>query len=426
VKDWNRLKSVLNSRASSRGANIALTALFFAVLGYFVLFYSIEVVAPGRGITVIEGSDVVIKAPERAYVKTLYVSQTDFIQEGEPLLSYRNIEDEYLLEKTNKGLKKDRAKKARIEQEVCFLYSNIFEDAVSQYVPEFEDCEVEGAQIGEGSNYVYQFYNDYKQEQQYLVKSSLQTVKRKEELFNKRENMFKKRRALAKGGAETVRFYDLEAEISDLNSEVISLDLIEMENQKKLKDKLIVFKMRRAERALELRRELENVETEIIEKSHQAGLLSEKKKLSVIYSPITGSVLKMIDGITENTYIEEGAELFVLKKEGVSTQIKAKFDSRYRAHLRTNAPVKIKITSPGQNYFFNGFIRDVSSDSLEQQEGDPASGRFYEATIRPDKAFLNAALSLGIDVEVYVVTDKATVFDYILSVLPTYSKLEVW
>jgi biotin carboxyl carrier protein len=402
-----------------------LSTLCFVFLG-FVLFYNIEVVAPGRGITVIKGSDVVIKSPESAYVKTLFVSQAEFVNKGDPLLTYRNLDDEYLLEKTKESLDKNVARKRIMEQEMCFFYSSIFADATPDYLPKLTDCDARQLKVSQGGQYVYQFYKDYTQEKIFFSNSSLERVKRKKELLQKRSILYKKRNALSKGGAETVRFYDLQSEISDLNGEVISYGLIALENEKKLEDKLSLFKMKRAERALELKQEYENIENKILEESHQVELLSEKKKLSIINSPVTGNVLRMMEGVSVDTFIEEGAELFVLKKEGVSTQIKAKFDSRYRAHLYPNAKVKIKITSPGKNYFFLGKIKNVSSDSLEKEDNNPAAGRYYEATILPEERFLDAEINLGIDTEVFVISKRATIFDYILSVFPSYTKLEVW
>jgi hypothetical protein len=88
--------------------------------------------------------------------------------------------------------------------------------------------------------------------------------------------------------------------------------------------------------------------------------------------------------------------------------------------------VKIKITAPGENYLFEGVIKDVSSDSLEKEDNNSAAGRFYEVLVGPGEAFLDARINLGIEVEVYVVSDRATMFDYIISVFPSQSKLEVW
>ena len=63
---------------------------------------------------------------------------------------------------------------------------------------------------------------------------------------------------------------------------------------------------------------------------------------------------------------------------------------------------------------------------MEKEKNNPTAGRYYEVTIVPEKRFLDAEISLGIEVEVYVVSENATVFEYVLSVIPSRLKLEVW
>jgi hypothetical protein len=405
---------------------ILFSGIFFLSIILFISIYPIEVVAPGQGITIIKESDVVIKAPVSAYVKSLYVSQSDMIMSGEALLRYRNIEDEYLLAKTQKILVKDLKREQNILKELCFLYSDIFPNEVIDYATISVDCNYGEVGVSEGGRYVLQFYEDYKQEKSFFLTSSLQSIKRKEELLKKRTILFKKRSALLKAAAGTLRFYDLDVELSDLANQVISYDLIELENRKKMDDKLILFKMKRAERALNLKIEHQKVEDNLLEKNHQLILLTEKKQLSVIHSPISGSVLSMMEGVSVNTFIEKGSNLFVLKKAGTSKEIKAKFNTRYRKYLRVGSKVKIKITAPGINYFFSGVIQDTSSDSLENKKGDASSGRYYEVTILPEQRFIETSLSLGLEVKVFVVSDETTVLDYILSVIPSQIKFEVW
>lgn len=416
---------ILNIKQMFSG-RVLLSCAFFCSVILFIAFYPIEVVAPGQGITIIKESDVVIKAPESAYVKSLFVSQSDLVMSGGALLSYRNLDDEYLLAKTQQSLIQDLNKEQDMLQELCFLYSEAFPDKLADYVSVSGDCSYGKTGVSEGGRYVSQFYEDYKQEKNFLLKSSLQGIKRKEELLKKRVVLYKKRNALLKGAAGTLRFYDLDVELSNLANEVTAHDLIGLENRKKMDDKLILFSMKRAERALGIKREHEKITDNILEKSHQLMLLLEKKQLSVIYSPIPGSVLSMMEGVSEDTFIEKGSDLFVLKKEGGSKEIKAKFDTRYRSYLAVGSEVKIKITAPGVNYYFSGLIQDTSSDSLEHKKGDASSGRYYEVTILPEQRFIETSLSLGLEVQVFVVSDKTTVLDYILSVVPSQLKFEVW
>ncbi len=151
-----------------RGVGFLFLIYFSVVLLEFVFSYKIEVVAPGRGITVMKGSDVVIKSPESAYVKELFVSQTEFVDKGAPLLTYRNLDDEYLLEKTRQSLVKDLQRKKSMEEEICFLYSSVFIDGASDYTTPFDNCSGEYLKLGEGGQYVYQFYDDYQQEKEFF------------------------------------------------------------------------------------------------------------------------------------------------------------------------------------------------------------------------------------------------------------------
>lgn len=399
---------------------------FFIVISYFIFYFQIELVAQGRGITSIKNSDVVIKLPESAYIKSIYVSQSEPIKKGDPLITYRNIDDEYLLKKTEEILEKTIRLRKEIEDEMCYLFSSVFSDAPKSEIPIAVECKEKGIGFSAGAKYVSQFYDDYQKEKKYYLNSANERLKQKQNLYGKLEVLQKKQKALSKGGAETVRFYDLEAETSDLNAQIISHGLLELEHEKKLNDKLVVFTMKRAERVLTLKQEAEALQTEIIEKTNQADLWREKKKLSVINSPISGNVLSMMDGIAPNIYLEKGVELFVLKKEGVSKEVKARFDSRYRAHINVGSKVKIKITAPGTNYLFSGVIVDVSSDSLQNEKNSMNGGRHYEATVVPDQDFLDSSIDLGLDVEVFAISERATIFDYIMSVIPLYSKLEVW
>jgi multidrug resistance efflux pump len=428
AKNQSTSKSMLWGRGLQleRVIRWGVSCVFILLVSYFIFFYQIELVAQGRGITTIKNSDVVIKLPESAYIKSIHVSQSAFIKKGDPLITYRNIDDEYLLKKTEEILEKSLRQKKENEDEICYLFSDVFADAPKGEIPVSVECQEKALGFSAGSKYISQFYNDYKKEKSYYLNSANERLKQKQNLYSKLEILQKKQKALSRGGAETVRFYDLEAEINDLNAQIISHDLLELEHKKKLNDKLVAFTLKRAERVLSLKQESESLQTDIIEKTNQADLWREKKQLSVIHSPITGSVLNMMDGISPNIYLDKGVELFVLKKEGVSKEVKARFDSRYRAHINTGSKVKIKISAPGANYLFSGEIVEISSDSLQNEKSNFNSGRYYEVTVLPDQEFINSSIDLGLDVDVFAISERATVFDYIMSVIPLYSKLEVW
>lgn len=394
------------------------------VVLYILLLKEVEVVAPGTGLTGIKESNVALKAPSSSYIVDLLASQGDQIEEGQPLLRYRNLVDEYQLEQITEELSQDRTLLSEYESERCFLISSRFSEFKISHLN--YGCSEEAPVAGAGGLYILSFYQDYLQEQKFLVKLAIERKKKASELVNKRGVLTKKKDALRRGKGATISFYDLENELIDLNNELVSFKIAELEAKKKLTDKQMVFQMRRAERLLTLNEQISSLQSQIIEKNYQQQLLAEKKKKSVIRSPIEGSILELTEGLSIGTFVQEAAPLFILKKEGASQEVVAKFDSRYRHFLSIGRQVKLKINSPGFNEIFNGTIAELSSDSITYDQQDKNGKRYYRATIKPDQQFLDLSLNLGIDVQVFVVNDNINVLEFILSVLPNDIKFEVW
>lgn len=405
---------------------ILVIFLLFSFFTWLAAFNKIEVVAPGKGITSITQSDVVIKAPTSAYVVSIGASQGETVVPGKSMLVYRNLEDEYRLKQLKESLISDQQNYKAFKSERCFLNSSVFEDAIKEQKHYDVECPNLSYKGGAGGFYILQYYEDYLLEKSYFNEVSLERQKRMDQLLNKQKILLKKRKALKRGQGATIRFYDLESEISDLQNELVAFDIGGLENEKQVSDKFSTFELRRSERLLTIEEKLEKLDSEIIDKKHQLGLLNEKTELSVIRSPVTGTVLKMTDGLSRGTYIEEASPLFVLKKEGASQNVLAKFDTRYRHFLKVGRFVNLKIDSVGYNKVFKGVITEISSDAIDHEDQAKAGQRYYRVNIKPEKDFVDQSLNLGIDVSVTVVTDQITPLEYIASVFPNTIKFNVW
>ena len=250
--------------------------------------------------------------------------------------------------------------------------------------------------------------------------------RRQEELLNKKEVLSKKRSILIRGGGETLRLYDLDTELTDLNSEIISFEISKIDTQKKLNDKFMTFQLRRSERMMSLDDKIRELSSDIVQKKYQKELLEEKKKNAIMRSPVDGSVLELTEGISIGTFVQEGTPIYTLKKQGASQEVVAKFDSRYRYFLQLDRQVKIMTNSTGFSKVFTGTIQDISSDSLPYEPGQENSKRYYRVTITPNQQFLDLQLNLGIDVNVMVVENEITAFQYMLSVIPDVFNFKVW
>lgn len=393
-------------------------------VAYVLLLKEIEVVAPGTGLTGIKQSNVSVKAPISSYIVDLEVAQGDEVEKGQALLKYRNLEDEYRLKQTREELEFNQKLLSIYKNERCFLTGPRFSSVTKEKAA--SDCSGKETLSNAGGLYILSFYEDYLQEQKYILDVEKERFRKEKELLNKEEILTKKKTALRRGKGATISFYDVDAELSNVKTEVINFQISSIDSRKKLNDKLMIFQMRRSERLLTLEEQIDKIQPLITQAKYTKNLLEEKQQKSVIRSPIDGSVLELTEGLSTDTFIQEATPLFVLKKKGASQQVEAKFDSRYRHFLSLGRKVRLKINSPGFNEIFNGTITDLSSDSISYEDQSHAGERYYRVTIQPDEEFLALSLDLGMDVQVFVVNDNVSVLEFILSVLPDDIKFEVW
>lgn len=403
---------------------LIIFALVFLVVIYILFFKEVEVVAPGTGLTGIKQSNVSVKAPTSSYIVELMAAQGDEVKKGQPLLKFRNLDDEYRLQQITEELGENKKLLDIYYNERCFLTGPRFAEVTKESLA--QDCEGHVPLAGAGGLYILSFYEDYLQEQQYILNVEQERQRKQKELLNKEEILTKKKAALRRGKGATVSFYDVDTELSNVKTEVINFQISSIDAQKKLNDKLMVFQMRRSERLLTLDEQIDKIKPLITQEKYSKQLLEEKKLKSVIRSPIDGSILQLTEGLSTGTFIQEASPLFVLKKKGASQQVEAKFDSRYRHFLSIGRKVRLKINSPGFNEIFNGTITELSSDSISYEDQGHMGKRYYRVTIQPDEEFLALSLDLGMDVQVFVVNDKVSVLEFILSVLPNKTRFEVW
>ncbi|TYL48407.1 HlyD family efflux transporter periplasmic adaptor subunit [Marinomonas sp. IMCC 4694] len=406
------------------------TVVVFVILifVYMIFFRKIEVVAPGQGLTGIHESNVSLKSPSNSYVVNMFASVGDDVKKGQKLLEFRNLQDEYQLQEVSESLVLDKLLLEQYQEEKCFLTSDVFNQGNNAEDTAFNSqyCDESNNAIGSGGQYILNFYQDYLQEQRYILQLEKEKKRHKEELLNKKEVLGKKRNILIRGGGETLRLFDMDAELSDLNSDIISFDISKLDTQKNLNDKFMTFQLRRSERALTLDEKINELSADIIQKKYQQELLQEKKENAMIRSPLEGSVLDLTEGIAIGTFIQEGNPIYTLKKSGASQEVVAKFESRYRYFLEIGRDVKVMTNSTGFSKAFTGVIKDISSDSLPYEPGQENSKRYYRVAIEPDEAFLKLKLNLGIDVNVMVVESEITAFEYMLSVIPDVFNFKVW
>lgn len=398
--------------------------IILTIIVLFALFKEIEVVVTGKGQTIINESDVIIKSPISGFIESVYVSQGQTVSTNQPLLLLKNIEEDYQYKQLTDKLEFKTRQREEAIRETCFLVDKdtfSLTDPVSFFS---QSCTNITLKPTAGVIYIKQFYEDYLLELDYKNQVKDLNTLLKEEFETKKSSLIKQRNALQRGRAETVRFYDLEVSISDLNSEITRFNIGLKDLDKRISDKKHYFEMRRSERILALEERLQNLDEEILDIQGRKSYLERKKEVSKIRSPIDGNILKRSENVSEGVYIEQGSILMTLKKAGFSREVEARFDTKYRHFLSVGMPVKLKITSPGYLEVFNGTILEISSDAISDET--EANVKYYRVIVKPDERFDKLSLDLGIDVEVYIIEDKVTPMIYILSVIPSFNKISVW
>jgi multidrug efflux pump subunit AcrA (membrane-fusion protein) len=339
-------------------------------------------------------------------------------------MKLNNIDEEYQYKQLVEKLAFKLKQRDEAIQEGCFLSSREtfgLSDAMTFFS---YSCENMTTSFTAGGIYIQQFYEDYLLELDYRNQVKDLNLGLLEEFKNKKTSLIKQRDALQRGRAETVRFYDLEVSISDLNSEITRFNISLKDLDKKIRDKKLFFEMRRSERILALEERLQTLDDEILDINGRIMYLERKQEITTLRSPVNGNILNRSENVSEGVYVEQGSVLMTLKKEGFSREVEARFDTKYRHFLSVGLPVKLKITAPGYLELFNGVVLDISADAITDEQDKNI--KYYRVTIQPDERFNQLSLDLGIDVEVYIVEDKVTPMTYILSVIPSFNKISVW
>lgn len=401
---------------------LAAVVLFGILL--FAFFKEIEVVVIGKGLTVINESDVILKSPFGGFIDEVLVSQGQAIAVDQPLLRVMQVEEESQYEQLLERLKFKENQRTAYLQEGCFLTnptSFVLADSATFFS---YDCSQATSEFSAGSLYIKQFYEDFLQELDYRAQVQDLNSNLLQEFSNKKSSLIRQRDALQQGRAETVRFFELEISISDLNSEITRFNISLKDLDKRIRDKKLYFEMRRSERVLALEESLQKVDEEILDIKGRVRFLAKKIELATLRSPVDGTVLRRSEIVSRGVFVDQGSVLLTLKKEGFSREVEAKFDTKYRHFLAVGLPVKLKINSPGYLELFQGEILDISADAITDEQD--SKHKYYRVTIQPDERFNRLALDLGIDVEVYLVEDTVTPMRYILSVIPAFNKISVW
>ncbi|NUW70136.1 HlyD family secretion protein [Vibrio coralliilyticus] len=386
------------------------------VLITIALLSEIEVVSNGQGVIKSDSSDISIMAPESGIITSVKVSTGQAVSKNDVLFEFRNIEDHNALELNEKIVK---SYKEKIE---ILAYESEKINSLNS------DSSVDGEvyKLTPRLKLILGYYNSYIYEEEKLEGILNRYLDTKDSIQNQIALLDKKSRLLKRTVGESLKYIDVELEVEKLSQSLI-------QNEEAYATASDVVHVAKDLFQQESYRALDNIKSEMFESkesiassSQEVKRLNEKIEQSSIKAPSDSTVLSLIDGLSEGTYIERNSEIMSLKRERQSIYVMAKFDSRYRPYLLKNNPVKIQIDSPGLKDVIIGKISDISVDSFEYEEQDKIGERYYAVEIEADSYYSDNIELVGVNVDTYAINSNIKMYEFIFSYFKPNMNFSVW
>lgn len=274
----------------------------------------------------------------------------------------------------------------------------------------------------------YKLLNEYfslKNEERNFKLREEKMIEEKEDLINRKSLLKKKGFLLKQGRAPEIEVINNQTEISQIISQITAgeISLLSLQNDIKLADKR--FRSSVLEQLNNNSEQLVQLRRERLENEGQLELLRNKIKANSVVSPISGVILSIERNFDKGSYVENSQPVMTIKKNNDNKVIDAKILAKYRPFIFVNAKVKIVLNSPGYKKNITGRITKISADSFSDDEKNGLE-RYYKVEIKPDNEETISPEIEGVQVNVYVLSKRVTVFNYITALVGDNLVFNVW
>jgi multidrug resistance efflux pump len=402
---------------------VVFTAFLMLIFSIYILFAKIDIVSTGTGVITGSNDKIDIVSPDSGFISVFDLKSGDKVNRGDPLFTYVNLDSFY--------------KEKNLKELVLYLKKNVSEISGDLNLLMMLVNSVDGKIAHDeylNSNQelsAYKFYHEKMElntdDNNYF--SRIQQIKENiDNLLMQKLILQKKSLLLKKSAAPEIELLNNESEISKIESQQINdkISILDLENShKKQADD---FYNRLLSEVSRESRDLTEQKKEIIKNEGELELLQNKVKSNSLLSPVDGVVLDITQSLTEGSYLEPSQLVLKIKKNIVEHLIDARFDTKYRPFIFNGAKVKIVVNSPGYKKYYNGSISKISADSfVDKEKSIEDNHRYYKVEILYDKN--NGEIpeySEGIQVSVYAISKKISIFDYLFSLINSNVIFNVW
>ena len=401
---------------------IALLATIFLLLVY-VVFAKIDIVSPGTGVITGASDKLVVVSPDSGFINKFDLKTGEKVRTGEILFSYTNL-DVFHQEKTLNSLFQFADKRIDELEEDRRLLKIILDGDVRNE----DDFELKTRSQFRQDLSAYKFLNEYlslKKEEENLKHREEKMIEEKDDLLRRKSLLQKKENLLRMAKAPEIELINNKSEISQITSQVTAgeISVLSLQNDIELaKNKFYSAVLEQLNNDSD---QLTQLTRERLENKGQLELLRNKIKANSVVSPIDGVILSIERNFDKGSYVENSQPVMTIKKDDKSKVVDAKIFAKYRPFIFVGAKVKIIVNSPGYKKNLNGIITKISADSFSDDEKNGME-RYYKVEVKPnDESIISPELE-GIQVNIYVLSKRVTLLNYITALVGSNLVFNVW
>ncbi|ADM40401.1 HlyD family efflux transporter periplasmic adaptor subunit [Edwardsiella piscicida] len=393
------------------------------VLVFYICIAKIDIVTPGTGVITGAADKLVIVSPDSGFINKFDLKTGSLVKQGDILFSYTNLEV-FHQEKTLNELVLFADTRIHNLEEDQRLLKMILDGNVSKE----KGFSSQNTSIPVQELSAFKLLNEYfslKNEEDNLKLREQKMLEEKDDL-NHRVLLLKRKGGLLRSAkAPEIEIINNQSEVSQIISQITSGDISLLSLQNDMKAASNRFRSSVLEQLNNNSDQLQVLRRERLENIGRLELLRSKIIANSVVSPINGVVLSIERNFDKGSYVENSQPVMTIKKNNENKVIDAKILSKYRPFIYADASVKIVINSPGYKNNINGHIAKISADSFSDDEARGGE-RYYKVEIKPDdKAVVPPELE-GVQVNVYALSKKITLLNYMTALVGDNITFNVW
>ncbi|HED5897202.1 TPA: HlyD family efflux transporter periplasmic adaptor subunit [Salmonella enterica] len=402
-----------------------ILAVIFTIVALiiYICVAKIDIVSPGSGVITGASDKLVIVSPDSGFINKFDLRTGSIVNIGDILFSYTNL-DVFHQEKTLNELVLFADRRIISLEEDQRLLKILLAGEIS----EESEFSAKNKDFFSQELSAYKLLNEYfslRNEEKNLKLREEKMIEEKDDLHDRVLLLKRKGNLLKSARAPEIEIINNKTEISQITSQITTgkISLLSLQNDIKLANNR--FRSSVLEQLNNNAEQLEQLRRERLENRGQLELLRNKIKANSVLSPTNGVILSIERSFEKGSYVENAQPVMTIKKNNESKVIDARILAKYRPFIFMGTTAKITVNSPGYKKTLSGEITRISADSFTDDEKNGAE-RYYKVEIKPDDKVIVPPELEGVQVNVYALSKKVTLLNYITALVGDNIVFNVW